>query len=390
MRVSKVRLGVYVVLAAAGLATGWLWWTAEGLPGGGVSLSESEVAVSAEPLAVLAEVELVKVWEGEGCQVTVLREREEGVLWIGCRDGRLWEWRRAGGERLLMDLRGVVSDAGQEQGLLDVLGYEECGQALLYYTDLEGTVRVEVAEVSAEGVERTGRLVLSVEQPYANHNGGSMQWGPDDGLLYVSVGDGGSAGDPGNVSQRDDSPLGKVHRVPMSCSFDDQRLNATEYVWAKGVRNPWRTQFGLDGRLWIADVGQNRWEEISVVDVGAEGPNLGWDVMEGSTCFEPGVGCETEGLVMPVYTYAHGPACSITGGVWYSGLGGGMCYLFADFCTGRVECLGEGSGGEWSAEVLFETHWLVSTFASGTGGGAWLGLLSGQVYWLPPHGVIEQ
>lgn len=383
---SKTRKVVYAGLASLSVATAWLWWMGTALPGGGERLTEAMVAQPTEARRVSSLVDLELVWEGEGCQVTVLRERPTGELWIGCRDGRLWAWKRGEGERLVLDMRGEILDAGQEQGLLDVLEYGECGQALLYYTDLEGTVRVEVADVTERGLSRTGRMVLGVSQPYPNHNGGSMQWGPQDGLLYIAVGDGGSAGDPGNVSQNDASPLGKVHRVLMSCSFDDGRLDVTDHVWAKGLRNPWRTQFGPDGRLWIADVGQNLWEEISAVDVTLEGPNLGWDVVEGSACFEPTEGCVVEGMVMPLFVYPHGPACSITGGVWYAGAGGEPCYLFADFCTGRVECLGGSDGDGWSPVELFDTNWMISTFGASSDGGAWLGLLTGQVYWLAPQG----
>ena len=193
------------------------------------------------------------------------------------------------------------------------------------------------------------RIILTQAQPYANHNGGQLAFGPD-GLLYVGLGDGGSGGDPQRHGQNPGDFLGSILRVdirtpdgytiPPDNPFADGAGGAPE-VWAYGLRNPWR--FSFDGDLlYIADVGQNRVEEVDVVDATtAAGSNFGWNVMEGGTCYASGEACSgaDRGFVDPVYTYDHsGDRCSITGGYVYRGSaypGLFGTYLFADYCTGR-------------------------------------------------------
>jgi glucose/arabinose dehydrogenase len=248
----------------------------------------------------------------------------------------------------------VVS--GGERGLLSVAfhpGYGTNGEFFVNYTGSGGTTRVERYRVSADDPNRadpaSAELILSVAQPFANHNGGLIKFGPD-GMLYIGMGDGGSGGDPLGHGQNAATLLGSLLRIdvdsgdpyaiPPDNPFADGGAGRAE-AWATGLRNPWRFSFDPeDGLIYIADVGQNRIEEINAQPADAPGLNYGWAVMEGSTCFRPATGCDQSGLVLPIVEYAN-PAdgCSVTGGYVYRGsalpeLRGH--YFYADFCRGWV------------------------------------------------------
>ncbi len=186
------------------------------------------------------------------------------------------------------------------------------------------------------------RDVLEVEQPYQNHDAGQLRFGPD-GMLYVGFGDGGFRADPLNAGQDRATLLGAMlrldvsgpepYRVPADNPFVGVEGVRPE-IWAYGLRNPWRYAFDPRGRLIVADVGQDAWEEISIVGAG---DNLGWRVREGRHCFDPPEGCATEGLVDPIYEYGHDEGISITGGVVWTAPGPLQGrFLFGDFGTGRL------------------------------------------------------
>jgi glucose/arabinose dehydrogenase len=203
----------------------------------------------------------------------------------------------------------------------------------------------------------TRRQLLVIGQPYENHNGGGMAFGPD-GYLYIGMGDGGSGGDPGDRAQNLNSLLGKMLRIDVNGTSSGKayRIPSTnpyvgkdglDEIWAYGLRNPWRWSFDrVTGDLWIADVGQGTWEEVNrstAVSGGGRGVNFGWDDMEGRHCFEPMSGCLTAGRALPIIEYAHAVSgahnCSVTGGYVYRGvhyllLRGG--YFFADYCSQRI------------------------------------------------------
>ncbi|WP_373049535.1 PQQ-dependent sugar dehydrogenase [Vulgatibacter sp.] len=200
------------------------------------------------------------------------------------------------------------------------------------------------------GRARNERILLRQQQPYVNHNAGQLQFGPD-GLLYVGFGDGGSAGDPQDNAQDPSTFLGKMLRIdvdgtegekPYAVPGDNPFVGREGWlpeIWALGLRNPWRYSFDPRGRLVVADVGQNAWEEIDLVQ---SGDNLGWDHREGFHCYEPQKACRSEGLVDPIYEYGHDVGQSITGGYVYTGsripaLRGK--YLFTDFASGRLWAL---------------------------------------------------
>jgi glucose/arabinose dehydrogenase len=253
--------------------------------------------------------------------------------------------------RPFLDLTERVSSGG-ERGLLSLAfhpRYAENGLFYVNYTDTRGDTRVERYRVSSDrdrADPSSAELVLYVKQPYANHNGGHVLFGPD-GMLYVAMGDGGSGGDPHGNGQNKDALLGKLLRLdvdhgrPYAIPRDNpfRGGGGRAEIWAYGLRNPWRIAFDPPTHLlYIADVGQNQWEEIDVMPAGRGGFNYGWNWMEGNHRFRSGSG-RPSGLVVPLVEYDHGEGCSITGGVVYRGkevpaLVGH--YLFSDYCSGWV------------------------------------------------------
>jgi glucose/arabinose dehydrogenase len=230
----------------------------------------------------------------------------------------------------------VVS--GGEQGLLSLAfdpEYESTGLFYVDYTDTNGDTRVVEYEAGGSAPVKR-RELLFVDQPYANHNGGQLAFGPD-GRLYVGMGDGGSGGDPENRAQNLDEKLGKL----LSLDADPDVREKDWTVEGYGLRNPWRFSFDREtGDLWIGDVGQGAWEEIDHTPRDSPGlENYGWDVYEGTHVFEDKDPNPAGQLVMPVYEYSHDEGCSVTGGAVYRG---GRVpaavgrYFFGDFCSGTV------------------------------------------------------
>ncbi|MHB1170304.1 MAG: PQQ-dependent sugar dehydrogenase [Longimicrobiales bacterium] len=252
-----------------------------------------------------------------------------------------------------LDIRGRV-ESGGEQGLLGLAfhpAYAANGWFYVNYTDNDGDTRIERYQVTADPYVAdpgSAELVLAIEQPAANHNGGMITFGPD-GALYVATGDGGGGGDPQGNGQDLSTLLGKLLRLdvdtrePYAIPLNNPFIGvagAREEIWAYGLRNPWRFSFDRVGdRLYIADVGQGSWEEVNAVPTTRPGVNYGWNVMEGMHCFNAS-SCDTDGLTLPVLEYANaGDACSITGGYVYRGdaipeLRGH--YFYADFCAGWI------------------------------------------------------
>jgi hypothetical protein len=252
-----------------------------------------------------------------------------------------------------LDLTAKVSSGG-ERGLLSVAFHPQYAQnGFLYvnYTDQAGDTRIERYRVSANrnvADPASASLVLHVRQPYSNHNGGLVAFGPD-GMLYIGMGDGGGGGDPEEAGQDPLKLLGKLLRIDVDAAQPYGMPGGNPYagksggrgeIWALGMRNPWRFSFDHTAKLlYVADVGQNQLEEVNVVPVGRAGVNYGWDVMEASDCFEPSSGCPREGLTLPVLEYTHDDGCSITGGFVYRGQaipGLQGHYLYADYCQGWV------------------------------------------------------
>jgi|SRR5581483_4630081 len=244
----------------------------------------------------------------------------------------------------------LIPDPQSEEGLLGLAfapDYAASGRFYVWYS--AGPPRRErLSRFIANGASAdpaSEEVLLEVDDPYPNHNGGGMAFGPD-GMLYIGEGDGGSAGDPQGNAQRLDTLLGKVLRVDVSPArgyaipADNPFAGvagARPEIWAYGFRNPWRLSFdSATGELWVGDVGQNRWEEIDRV---VRGGNYGWSVAEGAHCYKPASGCDFSGTILPWAEYGHDAGCSITGGYVYRG--GNLpelrgWYVYGDFCSGRI------------------------------------------------------
>ena len=235
-----------------------------------------------------------------------------------------------------------------------------------------------VADPVSEGV------VLTIPQPFANHNGGQLAFGPDNNL-YIGMGDGGSGGDPQGNAQNPGSLLGKILRIdvesgttPYGIPPGNPFVGAAGYrpeIWALGLRNPWRFSFDRGtGDLYIGDVGQGAVEEIDVQPAGDRvGRNYGWNIMEGAGCYNSAT-CATAGLTLPIATYDHSQGCSVTGGHVYRGsafpsLRG--IYLFGDYCSGRVWGLRK-SGAAWDNALLADTTLTISTFGEDESGNVYV------------------
>ena len=247
---------------------------------------------------------------------------------------------------------GSLILAGGEQGLLGLAfhpSYSANGRFYVNYTDTLGHTRIVRYNVSANpDVADPGSAyrILTVQQPYSNHNGGMIAFGPLDGMLYVGMGDGGSGGDPQNHGQNRMTLLGDMLRLdvdggsPYAIPADNPfvgSLSIANEIWASGLRNPWRFSFdAATGDLYIGDVGQNQWEEVSYQPASsAGGENYGWRIMEGTRCYNPSSGCPTTGLTLPIYEYDHSDGCSVTGGYVYRGSAYPALqgrYFVADFC----------------------------------------------------------
>jgi glucose/arabinose dehydrogenase len=262
--------------------------------------------------------------------------------------------------RPFLDIVARVGSGG-ERGLLSLAfhpRYAENGWFFVNYTDRNGDTRVERYRVSDDpdvADPASAALVLGVPQPYANHNGGHILFGPD-GMLYVGMGDGGSGGDPHGNGQDLGTLLGKVLRLdvdraePYAVPPDNPFVNrrgARGEIWAYGLRNPWRLAFDRpSGLLYIADVGQNRWEEVNVQPAALAGLNYGWSRMEGDHCFGLPF-CLKGGLVRPALEYGHDEGCSITGGLVYRGRrlpGLRGHYFYSDYCTGFLRSFSYADG----------------------------------------------
>jgi glucose/arabinose dehydrogenase len=296
---------------------------------------------------------------------------------------------------------GVVS--GGEQGLLGMAfppGIGVKGYFYLNYTQspLGSTVvsRFHISPTDPDvALSESEEMILLVAQPFSNHNAGQLAFGPD-GFLYVGFGDGGSDGDPLGNGQNGATLLGSMVRIdvesgkaPYAIPPDNPFVRnpaVRNEIWALGLRNPWRYSFDRKtGDLYIADVGQNAWEEVNFQPAAsAGGANYGWNILEGPACFNPPVDCvPPAAYVPPVAFYNHFLGCSITGGFVYRGpenpdLQG--IYFFADFCTGRIWGLRR-SGDVWESRVLAETPYSISTFGEDEEGRLYLAdLNTGSIY----------
>jgi glucose/arabinose dehydrogenase len=321
-------------------------------------------------------------------------------------DPRLFVVEQAGRVRIIenrqlletpfLDITDRVQSGG-ERGLLSVAfhpQYETNGHFYVSYTDDGGDSKIERYAVSSDpnrADPSSAKLILSVQQPFSNHNGGLIVFGPD-AMLYVGLGDGGSGGDPQGNGQNVSTLLGSLLRIdvdggdPYAVPADNPFVGQTgaDEIWGYGLRNPWRFSFDREaGQLYIADVGQNRWEEVNVTPSSAEGLNYGWNVMEGTHCFSSDP-CDAAGLVMPVVEYSHSDGCSVTGGYVYRGTAIPEIqghYFYSDYCSGFLRSF-RYSGGSLSDERIWDVGSLGNVLSFGEDAAGELYVLSanGNVY----------
>lgn len=321
-----------------------------------------------------------------------------GWLLVNERAGRAVAIHPGRGERsIAFDIGDRVLGEG-ERGLLGLVlhpDWPEDGRAFVHYSDRNGDTVLSEFTGTQDGDAApvldpaSEQVLLTVEQPFPNHNGGQLAFGPD-GYLWFGLGDGGSGGDPLGNGQNPFALLGSILRLDITepgaytvaddNPFADGSGGAPE-VYLYGLRNPWRFSFDPEtGLLWIADVGQGAYEEIDRIDPAADaGANLGWNLMEAAHCFAD-AGCSSDGLIVPLAEYGRDQGCSVTGGYVYrgdaiDGLRG--WYVFSDYCTGllfgvRSDAEAPADGSALAPRVLLETGRSVSSFGTDSDGELYL------------------
>jgi glucose/arabinose dehydrogenase len=351
-------------------------------PTGGASFDPTRVAITLKPFVSGLEAPLAIVNAGDGSNRLFVAEQGGRIQVI--RNGQV-------AATPFLDIASEITSGG-ERGLLGVAfhpDYPRDGRVFVDYTDTNGDTQVSSFTVSATDPDRldptTEMPILHVKQPFANHNGGALVFDPS-GMLLVSLGDGGSGGDPQGNGQSLATLLGKIlridvagndaghpYRIPADNPFADGAGGHRPEIWLYGLRNPWRMSFdGATGDLWIGDVGQNLWEEIDVHRAGQpSGTNFGWNRMEGTHCFEPAQGCYDPGLTAPVTDYGHDLGCTVIGGGVYRGsaqaaiVGG---YVFGDYCTGRLWAIDPAGDGYRAPTEVGESGLSLSAFGEDEAG----------------------
>jgi len=303
---------------------------------------------------------------------------------------------------IFLDITDRVNRGGDEEGLLGLAfdhDYQGNGYFYVYYSaadprrsvlsrfslDQENT---NIADPQSEVV------IMEVAQPYSNHNGGQLAFGPD-GYLYIGLGDGGSGGDPLGNGQNLSTLLGSILRIDVSglSAPGDYEIpadnpfvgteGARPEIWAYGLRNPWRFSFDSEtGLLWAGDVGQNLWEEIDIITKGA---NYGWNIMEGFHCYSPSTGCNQSGLTLPVVEYGHSEGCSVTGGYVYRGAQIASLqghYIYGDYCSGNIWALAYNGSAVAENKLLVVSSLSITSFGVDLAGNLYILDRQGGIYTL--------
>ncbi|MFZ1729492.1 MAG: PQQ-dependent sugar dehydrogenase [Bacteroidota bacterium] len=302
---------------------------------------------------------------------------------------------------VFLDIRDRVNSDGNEEGLLGLAfhpSFRENGYFYVNYTasNPRRTVIARYRTLAADPLKAdpaSEMVVLTFAQPYSNHNGGQIVFGPD-GYLYIGTGDGGSGGDPQGNAQNlgvllgkmlridvDNPQDGKNYGIPFDNPFAGNTDGWAEEIFAWGLRNPWRFSFDpAFGRLWVADVGQNRYEEVNIVE---KGKNYGWNVMEGFACYNPQSGCDETGLTKPVIEYGREMGSSITGGPLYRGNDFPDLvekYIYADFVSGKIWALRYNLPNDFSNELLLNSGKNISAFGVDERGEILICSFDGAIY----------
>ncbi len=331
---------------------------------------------------------------------------DPGRLFLVLQPGRIMVFpnEREATAQVFLDIQDRVNDSGNEEGLLGLAfdpGYTNNGYFYVYYTAANPRRSVVSRfSVQPESPDRanpgTEKVILEVAQPFANHNGGNIVFGPD-GFLYIGLGDGGGAGDPNGNGQNRSTLLGSILRIDPKTTSPGRSYSvpaynpfvgvpgAREEIWAYGFRNPWRFSFDqATGALWAGDVGQNSFEEIDIVRAGG---NYGWNVMEGLHCFPPSVtSCDQADLELPVWEYPLKEGnCSIIGGYVYRGDGVPALrgdYIYGDYCSGRIWALRYDGQKVTANTLLVSSQLQISSFGEAPTGELYVLSFDGHIYML--------
>jgi glucose/arabinose dehydrogenase len=368
----KTRIGLTVVLAVS-MVLGFSTLLAQ------AALPASDAATQAR-LAFSPALE--KVGEGFTLPLFLTHANDgSGRIFVVEKGGTIALLENGRRGTVFLDIRDRIRASGYEQGLLGLAfhpNYARNGYFYVNYTNRQGHTVIERYSVLQSDPNRadpnSAKRIMLIEQPYANHNSGMIAFGPD-GFLYIGMGDGGGANDPLGAGQNKRTLLGKILRIdvdngdpyaiPTGNPYADGREGLPE-IWSIGWRNPWRFSFDrLTGDKYIADVGQNRYEEV----------HIGWNIMEGAHCFQPRTGCNRDGLQMPIAEYDHSQGISITGGYVYRGNAFPRMqgyYFFADFGSTRVWALRETSANAWEMTEIMSARFPVSSFGEDEAGELYL------------------
>lgn len=304
-----------------------------------------------------------------------------------------------------LDITAKVSSGG-EMGLLGLAFHPQFTQNHFFYVHYDRTVAGQIQSVIAEYHVSAGdanladanseRILFTVDQPFSNHKGGQIVFGPD-GFLYIGFGDGGSGGDPMGNGQDLQTMLGKMLRIDVNSQSGGKQYaipptnpfangGGLPEIFAYGLRNPWRFSFERGGtRLFVGDVGQDAFEEVDILE---GGKNYGWNVMEGLHCYNPSSGCNMTGLAMPILEYPHSDGEAVVGGFVYkgaaiSGLSG--AYIFGDYISGTIWELVESPPGTWTRSTLLSTGRNISSFGQDSAGELYVVDYGGSVLKLAPQ-----
>lgn len=305
-------------------------------------------------------------------------------------------------KKTFLDITRKVEDSGNEEGLLGLAfhpQYKTNGYFYVNYTasnpDRTIISRFKVSANADVADPSTEEIILTFSQPYSNHNGGQVSFGPD-GYLYIAAGDGGSGGDPQGHGQNlktllaailridvDRQSDGKKYAIPADNPFAGNKSGYKEEIYAYGLRNPWRLSFDpITKKLWTGDVGQNAYEEVDIIE---KGGNYGWNVMEGKHCYEPKRNCNQQGLKLPIWEYPRSEGISITGGFVYRGpslpsLTGK--YIYADYGSGKIWALDASTVSQPTNTLLLKSDLNISSFGVDPKNELYLCAFDGKIYTL--------
>ena len=334
-------------------------------------------------------------------------------LFVLERAGRIWVFEndaQQAGPAVFLDIRNRVDSSFSEEGLLGLAFHPDYAQNGYFYVNYTANnpnrtliARFQVtpgdSNLADPGSET---VIITLPKPFSNHNAGALAFGPQDGYLYITAGDGGQGGDPLGSGQDLTSLLGAILRIdvdqtagnlnyaiPPDNPFAGNVQGYREEIYAYGLRNPWRISFDpVTGWLWAGDVGQNVYEEIDVIE---SGKNYGWNIMEATHCYPPGSSCDTTGLTLPIWEYSHSLGISVTGGYVYRGPtlpGLTGKYIYADFGSGRIWAISYDGSAPAQNELLIDTPLNIASFGVDADNELYICAFDGKIYRLvSPNGL---